>query len=108
MFDKRKNTVNPEIETEGFEFKKAADGVGKSGLVCWGYIIYTSQYGEGVALVANDKAFYNLPSRYVANFKTISDEDREFVMSGKPLEFREYETKSGKKTVIASIAGLDI
>ena len=108
MFEKKKITVNPEVDITGFTFVKAAEAIGKEGLVCWGHLIYNSKFGEGVALVANDGCLYNLPSRYVADFKSCTDEENEFVMSGKKLEFREYETKAGQKTVIASIDGKDI
>lgn len=108
MFNKKVRTINPEIDITGFPFVKAAEGVGIDGLVCWGYMLYTSKFGKGVALVANDGKLYNLPSRYVAEFENISDSDREFVMSGKPLAFREYTAKSGNVTIIASIDGMDI
>ena len=108
MFESRVRTINPDVNIEGFEFKKAAEGVGKNDLVCWGYLFYKSKFGAGVALVANDHTLYNLPTRYVAEFEKITEDERAIVMAGKPLEFREYETKSGQKTIIASIDGNDI
>lgn len=107
MFNKHKRTINEKVNTEGFEFKAAKEGVGKEGLVCWGYITFKSTYGPGVALACNDKTFYRLPQRYVEIFEKATDEELDVVMAGKPVSFREFESPKGK-TVIASIDGMDI
>lgn len=108
MFNKKKGTINPEISIENFTFANAKEAIGKDGLACWGYMLYDTKFGRRVALVSNDNHLYSLPTRYVSDFDAITDEEREIVMGGKPLAFREFVTKDGAKTVIASIDGMDI
>lgn len=108
MFDKKKVTINPEIDTQGFEWVSAEEAVGMEGLTCWGYVIYKSKYGEGVALCCNDKRFYRIPARYLKEFKNITDEDRAIIMGGHSMTVRTHTTKSGNDTVIVSINGMDI
>lgn len=109
MFDKSKKiTINPEVQTDGFAWAGADEAIGVDGLTCWGYVIYKSKYGEGVALCCNNKTFYRIPSRYLDEFKTIEDKDREFIMAGHPMTVRKHTTKAGNDTVIISIDGMDI
>lgn len=107
MFDHKRKTINENINTEGFEFANSKEAVGKEGLVCWGYLMFKSTYGEGVALVCNDKHFYRLPQRYVKIFKEADDADLDFIMSGQPVSFRILNTEKGD-TVVPSINGMDI
>lgn len=108
MFDKGKKTIKEGIDTTNFEWKGAKEAVDKADLTCFGYMLYNSKFGKGVALACNDGCFYRLPSRYVADFENCSDADREYIMSGEKVEFRTYTTQSGSETIIAAIGGKDI
>ncbi len=75
------NTVNENINTEGFEYHKLKEFNGKN-LRPLGFIIHNkSKYGKSLALVMED-CFINMPSYAVKTFEDFNNEDIEDIKRG--------------------------
>lgn len=98
-FAKKTNTVG--IETvEKLTFTKLAEHVGED-LKIWGFFFNASgKYGESVTVITSPETGVNLPKRYVALFKELTDEEIKAITSGRVtlVNIQTIETKSGDST----------
>lgn len=98
-FAKKTNTIG--IETvDNLTFTKLAEHIGEE-LKIWGYFFNSSgKYGESVTVITSPETGVNLPKRYVALFKGLSDEEIEAITSGRLtlVNIHPIETKSGEST----------
>lgn len=99
-------TVKEGINTEGMEFVKLADYIGKT-IKVDGFFFTKSKYGEQAVVVADGKLI-NVPKRYTDDFKEIRDNKEELaaVLEGKLSlgNIKEIDSKNGK-TVIFDFIG---
>ena len=88
------NTVNENINTEGFEYHKLKEFNGKN-LRPLGFIIHNkSKYGKSLALVMED-CFINMPSYAVKTFEDFNNEEIEDIKRGNLVITKICDGKTG-------------
>lgn len=94
------STINPDIKTNGFEFKKLCDLVGQEFKVFGFLTTKGGKFGRSTALVT-DKFFISLPKRYTEVFDEATPEEIEELKAGtkKITGIQKIDSKNGETTV---------